>query len=163
MRKRSAWKLAFGGLMAALSMVIMCLGTLIPIATFVCPVLCCMIGSVVMRLCGKRIAFAWYMLLGLLLLVMCPDKEAAIVYILFGYYPMLKPIIDRARLRILLKFLYFNLFCLTVYLGFLHLFGLSTIIKEYAQLGIAGLVFMLIFGNVTFFLLDFLLKRIGQG
>ena len=45
---------ALGGVMAALAVVIMCLGGMIPLATFVCPVLCMLLLQFVFRLCGRR-------------------------------------------------------------------------------------------------------------
>ena len=46
--------------MAALAVVIMNLGGLIPIATFVCPMLCMVLLKVVLRMTTARIAWAWY-------------------------------------------------------------------------------------------------------
>ena len=40
MRRIAAKQVAFGGMMAALALVIMGLGGLIPVATYVCPMLC---------------------------------------------------------------------------------------------------------------------------
>ena len=39
-RRSPAFAVALGGMLAALAVVIMCLGGLIPVATFVCPMLC---------------------------------------------------------------------------------------------------------------------------
>ena len=38
--RKNARNVALGGMMAALAIVIMCMGGLIPVATFVCPMLC---------------------------------------------------------------------------------------------------------------------------
>ena len=81
MKRNSAQKIALGGLMAALAMVIMSLGGLIPFATFVCPMLCCMITKLVLSMCGKRIAWAWYGAVAILSVLMAPDKEAAAVFV----------------------------------------------------------------------------------
>ena len=43
MRTGEARLIAFGGMMAALAVVIMCLGGLIPVATFTVPVICMLI------------------------------------------------------------------------------------------------------------------------
>ena len=80
--------------MAALAVVIMSLGTLIPVATFVCPVLCMLILQLVLKLCGSRIAWAWYGAVAILSLLMAPDKEAAAVFLFLGYYPVVKPRMD---------------------------------------------------------------------
>ena len=64
--------MALGGVMAALAVVIMSMGTLIPIATYSCPVLCALLLQLVLKTCGSRIAWAWYgavTILSLLLLL----------------------------------------------------------------------------------------------
>ena len=84
-----------GGVFAALAVVIMNLGGLIPMATYVCPTLCMVILSFVHMACGRRIAWSWYAAVSILSLLMSPDKEAAAVFAFLGYYPILKPVFDR--------------------------------------------------------------------
>ena len=163
MRKGNAWYVAYGGVMAAVAMVIMFLGTLIPLATFVCPVLCCLIGASVLRLCGRRVSWAWYAALAILSLLLAPDKEAAVVYVMIGFYPMLKVFFDRLPLNVLFKLIYFNVAIAIFYLALMHLLGLSAVLAEYVALGMIGLLVMALAANVTFLLLDVLLKRILFG
>ena len=59
MRNNEAKSIALGGVLAALAVVIMCMGGLIPVATYVCPTLCMIALCFVVQLCGKRIAWAW--------------------------------------------------------------------------------------------------------
>ena len=75
--------------MAALAVVIMCMGGIIPMATYVCPMLCSLLLAVVLRLTGRRIAWAWYAAVSLLSLLLGPDKEAAAVFVFLGYYPII--------------------------------------------------------------------------
>ena len=42
-KRTPAANIALGGLLAALAVVIMGMGTLIPVATYVCPMVCCLI------------------------------------------------------------------------------------------------------------------------
>ena len=96
-KKTPASAVALGGVLAALAVVIMCLGTLIPIATYVCPAICMLLVQVVTKLCGRRIGWAWYGAVSVLSLLMAPDKEAAGVFLLLGYYPIIKPWIDSKK------------------------------------------------------------------
>ena len=89
MRRNSAKYIAMGGVFAALAVVIMCLGTIIPVATFVCPMACMVLLTVVYRLTGVRIAWAWYAAVSILSLLLGPDKEAASVSRLSSYYQAL--------------------------------------------------------------------------
>lgn len=157
-KRTSASQIAFGGLMAALAVVIMAMGTLIPVATYVCPVLCCMILQLVRKSCGDRIGWAWYGAVAILALILAPDKEAAAVFAAIGYYPILKPKLDGCKGKWLWKVLYFNSVILALYWCLMHILGMEQITSEFAGMGIAMTVLLLILGNVTFFLLDRLLE-----
>ena len=159
MKRNSAKEIAIGGLMAALAIVIMCLGGLIPFATFVCPMLCCLITKLVLQLCGKRIAWAWYGAVAILSVLMAPDKEAAAVFVFLGYYPIVKPWMDRQKLCWLWKGLLFNTAILLMYAILIHLLGLSYIAADYEEAGTVMTIVMLLLGNVTFFMLDLVLGR----
>lgn len=145
--------------MAALAIVIMCLGGLIPFATFVCPMLCCMITKLVLSMCGKRIAWAWYGAVAVLSVLMAPDKEAAAVFVFLGYYPIVKPWMDKQRLSWLWKGLLFNCAILLMYWLLIHILGLSEIANDYEEAGTVMTIVMLLLGNVTFFMLDLVLGR----
>ena len=152
-------KIAICGLTAALSIVIMCLGGFVPIATYICPVLCILIGNIIFKICGSRLAWTWYCAVCILSLFLSPDKEAAIVFVILGYYPYIKVHIEKCRLRFLLKLSFFNGVSLVLYWFMLILFGLNDVISEYSQLGVLWCVVLLILGNVTFLMLDKLLNR----
>lgn len=159
MKRNSAREIALGGLMAALAVVIMCLGGMLPFATFVCPMLCCILTKLVHAFCGRRIAWAWYGAVALLCVLISPDKEAAALFVFLGYYPIVKPWLDARRLPWLWKALLFNASILAMYALLLHVFGLSQIAQDYAELGTVMTAVMLIMGNITFFLLDVVLSR----
>ena len=147
--------IALGGVLAAVAIVIMCLGGLIPGATYICPVLCTLLGNMIQKLCGRRHAWEWYSAVSLLSILLTPDKEAAIVYILLGYYPYIKPYFDKFKFRIIFKFLYFNFITIIAYLFMLWVFGQIQILDESAILGTMGILIVLILANVTFLCLIF--------
>ncbi len=152
-------KMALGGILAALAVVIMSMGTLIPVATYVCPVLCMILLKIVLTACGKRTAWAWYGAVAILSLLLAPDKEAAGVFLFLGYYPIVKPGLDRRKLPWLWKGLLFNGSVLLLYWLLMHLFDMQQILEEFSDLGQAMTAVLLLLGNVTFFLLDVLLGR----
>lgn len=157
MRKTGAGEIAFGGVLAALAMVILCLGTLIPVATFICPMLCALLLAVVLGRCGRRIAWAWFGAVALLGVLLAPDKEAAAVFLFLGYYPIVKPRLDRCRLGLVWKLLLFNGATLVMYALLIFVLGMADIARELREAGAVLCAGMLILGNVTFFLLDRLL------
>lgn len=157
MRNSNAKVIALGGLLAAVALVILCLGGMIPLATYVCPMLCALVQYIVYRCCGRRIAWTWYVAVSLLALLLGPDKEAALVFVMLGYYPMVKPFFEKSRLSVLWKLLLFNGAVLVLYGLLLKLLGLDAVATETEELGKIGLVILLALGNAVFFLLDRLL------
>lgn len=157
-RKTPAAQVALGGVLAALAVVIMGLGTVIPIATYAAPMICAMVLQAVLKTCGKRIAWAWYGAVGILSALLAPDKEAAAVFLFLGYYPIVKPRLDKTKLKWLWKGLLFNGATLAMYWVLMHLLGMEALTQEFAEMGAAMTVVLLILGNVTFFLLDRLLS-----
>ena len=161
MRKTPAAVIAFGGMMAAVAVVIMNLVGLIPVATFVCPMLCMMILTLVVRFCGRRIGWAWYGAVSILSVLMAPDKEAAAIFAFLGYYPMIKPMLDKWKCGMILKFVFFNAVILLMYWLLINLFGFAQIAQEYNELGKAMTVVTLLMGNLIFYMLDRILGRIA--
>ena len=159
MRRNSAKQVAFGGILAALAVVFMGVGGLIPVATYVSPMLCMLILHLVSMTCGSRIGWAWYGAVAILSALMAPDKEAAAVFVFLGYYPILKPRMDRLKLPWLWKGLLFNAVILLTYWLLMRLFGFERLAAEFSEMGMVMTVLMLVLGNVTFFLLDKLLEK----
>ncbi len=157
---RNARQMALGGVLAALAVVIMTMGALIPFATYVCPMLCTVLLSYVCFFCGNRTGWAWYAAVVLLSLMLCPDKEAAAVFLGLGYYPIIKPKIEKAPLRWLWKALLFNSTAIVMYLALIYLFGMAYLLAEFMELGILGLAVTLLLANVCFFLLDRVLSML---
>lgn len=152
--------MALGGMLAALAVVIMSLGTVIPVATYVCPMLCALLLQGVLKTCGSRIAWAWYGAVALLSVLLAPDKEAAGVFVFLGYYPIVKPALDRKKGKWLWKGLLFNGSVCLLYFLLLRLLGLKQLTQEWSDMSVGMLAVLLILGNVTFFLLD---RLLGMG
>lgn len=162
MRQNDAKSIAIGGMMAAVAIVIMCLGGIIPIATYVCPMLGAILLAIVVRLCGKRIGWAWYAAVALLSLLLGPDKEAAIVFVFLGYYPIVKGWVDRRKLPFLWKLLIFNTAIAVMYALMIYLFRLEQVVQEFQGLGIVLTVITLVLGNAALFMLDLVLGRLSR-
>lgn len=157
--RNKASAIALGGVMAAVAIVIMALGGMIPMATFVCPMLCMLLLRLVAKQCGSRIGWAWYGAVAILSCLLSPDKEAAAVFAFLGYYPVIKPKMDTLPLSWLWKGLLFNVAILSMYGLLIYLFGMAQLIEEFAEMGKIMTVATLVLGNVTFFLLDKVLSK----
>ena len=158
-KRTPAYSMALGGVLAALAVVIMSFGTIIPVATYVCPAICRLLGQVVLKICGGRVAWAWYGAVALLSVLLAPDKEAAAVFAALGYYPMVKPRLEKRKLPWLWKAALFNAVILALYWLLIHLMGMDALAEEFAEAGAVMTVVMLVLGNVVFFLLDKVLSK----
>ena len=156
-KRTPASNMALGGVLAAVAVVIMALGTIIPVATYVCPMLCILVLRGVVKTCGKRIGWAWFGAVAILSLLLAPDKEAAAVFCAIGYYPMVKPSLDRRKLPWLWKGLLFNAAILSLYALLMYVLGMEQILRDFEGAGIALTAVTLLLGNVTFFMMDRLL------
>ncbi len=145
--------------MAAVALVIMCLGTLIPGATFVCPMLCILLARIVLEHCGSKITIAWYLAASILGLLLAPDKEAAAVFTALGYYPVIKPKMERWPLSWLWKLILFNTVTLLLYWLLIHIFGVAHLVEEFREMGTVVLIITLSLGNVCFVLVDIVLSK----
>ena len=142
-----------------MAVVLMSIGTVLPVATYAAPVLCMMVGQVVLKICGSRIAWAWYGAVAILSLLLAPDKEAAAVFLVLGYYPIVKPKLDGIKGKWLWKALLFNGTILLLYWILLKVIGMEQLLRDFEGMGLAMYAVLLILGNVTFFLLDVILGR----
>ena len=155
-------QIAFGGMMAALALVITSLGGLIPVATFVCPMVSMLILAFVTKMCGNRIGWAWYGAVAILGMLLGPDKEAAAVFVFLGFYPIIKPKFDGMKLGFLLKLILFNGLILTMYSLLIRVLGMDAIAAEYQEMGRIMTAVLLLLGNVNFVLIDQILGRFSK-
>ena len=146
-------------MLAALAVCILCLGSLIPINTYVSPMLCALLLQVILNICGRRLAAAWFAAVAILGLLLCPDREAAGVFLFLGEYPIVKQLLDGKKLSSLWKALYFNASVLLLYWLLLAVMGLPELHEEFQELGSVMLVILMLLGNGTFFLLDRVIEK----
>lgn len=156
-------QIALGGILGAVAMTILLFGGLIPASTYVCPVLCVIILQIVLSTCGKQIAWPWYFMISFLALLLGPDKEASVLLALLGYYPIIKPKMEKFPVPVVCKLVFFNAIILLMYTAVVALLGLEAIVVENTLIGYGSLVLMLVLGNATFFLLDTILTCFATG
>lgn len=159
MREKSR-RMALCGVMAALGVVIMLLGGVIPLATFCCPALAGLVLLPVMAECGRRMALGVYATVAVLGVLMGPDKESALLFAFLGYYPVLKVRLDRLTLRPLrlaAKLAVFNLAAGATLLTVTYLLGMDAVLAEYREMGRIGVIVFAVLANVTLLLYDRLL------
>lgn len=152
--------MAFGGMMAAVAVVIMNLGSLIPVNTYVCPVLCILMTNPVQERCGKRLAWCYFMSVAALSLLLAPDREAALVYAFLGYYPMIRHVFGKIRpgwLSLTAKVAYFTLAGTAAYVLTMFVLGAEGLLTHLGSAELALLVVTVVLWDVLFVLVDRLL------
>lgn len=158
MKGRKSWAMAYCGMAAALSVVLMLLGAVFPIAMFIAPAVASFLIATVCVECGKTMALTAYGAVSLLSLLFVPDKEVALVFVfLLGYYPLVKPKLERIRPKLLrgaCKLLLCNGAVLAMYGLVLLLVPAGSISQELRTTALAVSLATLAMGNVAFLLYD---------
>lgn len=149
-------KIAFCGVAAALSTVLMFLTGLIPVATYALPALSGLVSMVVVVELGVRWAWPVYGVTAVLSLLLAADKEAVTLFILFfGYYPILKAVLERLKKKAFvwaLKFLVFNAAMAAGFFAAIFILGVPE--ESFTVFGIYLPWVFLIAGNGVFLLYD---------
>ena len=162
MRRKRTAQLALASVLCALAVTVMMLGGLIPAATFCCPMLAGFLTIPILCECGAGMALCAWAAISILSCLLGPDKEAAAIYLFLGWYPVLRPKLEKLRqpLRFLLKLLIFNCAVFAVYSLLLFVLGLESLRAEFSDMGKIMLLVTLVLGNGIFILFDFVLPRL---
>ncbi len=153
---KQSMKLAFCGVIAALSTVLMFLTGLAPTATLALPAIAgCLLIPVVVE-AGLAWGAGVYGVCCVLSFLLAPDREAFLFYLLFfGYYPVLYAVLGRIRGRVLryaAKLLVFNAAVALEVLLSVYVLGVP--VESFFILGWIGPVVMWLLANVVFILYD---------
>ena len=150
--------------MCALSVVFMFLTGVFPYATYALPALAGMMLIVLVVETNTKWAFVAYVAISLISLLVAPDRMAVLLFIaFFGYYPILKSIIETKCRRIaewVLKILLFNAAVGGSYLMmqlFVKTDELWELLGEYGMIGVVGGIILL---NAVFVIYDLAVSRI---
>ena len=153
-------RIAFCGMAAGLSVVIMLLGGIIPIAVYTVPLICGLILLPVTVEFGKPSAWATFFAAAILALILDFDKEAAFFYLFIGYYPIIKWSIEKVRsvsLRTIIKVLIFTVSIVTMYLLLNLFFPMEAFMQEFHEMGTWMLFGLLVIFDISMLLYDRLL------
>lgn len=157
---KNSRKIALTGMLCALAAVFMMLGGTIPLATFCCPALAGLMLVPVFVECGEKLSWCAYAAIAALSLMLCPDKEAALLFVFLGYYPILRWRLEQIRagaLRVIAKLGVFNLAVGLTYLLLIFLLRMDRLLQEYREMGFILTAACLVLGNITLLVYDKLL------
>lgn len=158
MKKNTSY-IALCGITAALVTAVMT-AAYFPFLTYAIPAIAGALIMIPLTEAGKRYAAGTYIVTAFLVMLFA-ENEAKLMYVcLFGYYPVLKAVLEKIRFRAveyILKFAVFNIAVTAVYLLFSRLF---TDIEGIGDYGKYGIIVLYALGNSAFWLYDICLTRL---
>ena len=160
---KSARKIALAGMMCALASVLMMMGGLIPLNTFVSPMLAGLVLVPIFVECGTKWGFMAYAVIAALSLMLCPDKESAMLFVFMGHYPLVRWKLDQIRsraLRILARLGIFNVCVGAMYAVLFFLLGMDQLMQEYREMGMVMTIACLVIGNICLLIYDRLIAML---
>ena len=151
MRDKSK-RIALCGMLCAMSTLLMLLGGAIPYGTYIVPVISGVVLIPVLREYGAGQMLMLWAAISLLSLILVPDKEMALMFVLLlGWYPAIKPVLDKLP-RIIMYIFKLVIFNAAIALIYTMLIFVLNIPQE--SEGIVLVAITLVLGNVTFLIYD---------
>lgn len=155
-------KCAIGGIVAALSLVMLISVAIIPFLTYALPAAAGILIVLMVIEIDKKWAFGVYCAVAILGVLLVPNKEVAAMYLaFFGYYPIIKAVFENklpAWLSWILKTLSFLATMAGSYFVLIKLFGLE--IDEMEEYGLIAIPILLGSGLLAFIIYDIALTKI---
>lgn len=159
---RHSAKVALGGIIAALSLTLLVVVSLFPFMTYALPAIASALLCLIVIEIGKKWAFGVYAAVGILAMLLGPDKEVAMLYCtFFGYYPILKALLESHLPRwgdMLVKLLVFCGTMLGSYYLMIRFMGIQ--FEDLDSLGIWAIPILLALGLFAFVCYDFALTQL---
>jgi hypothetical protein len=154
-------RVAVSGMMVALATAILLMGGVIPAATFAGPALAGLLLIPVLAEGGRRMALGAWLAISALSLMLCADKEAALLFAFLGWYPAMKWTLE-SKLpgwkSLPVKLLLWNACAGAMAALIFFVFRMDQVIAEYREMSRVMLVAFILLANVTLVLYDRLLN-----
>lgn len=155
-------KCAIGGIVSALSLVLMISVAIIPFLTYALPAVAGIFIVFIVVEIDKKWAFGVFSAVSVLAFLLVPDKEVAMMYIaFFGYYPIIKAVLESklpTPVYWIVKVAVFNLTMVAAYLILIYLMGIT--VDEIEEYGSVAVPMLLGAGSIAFVAYDIALTRI---
>lgn len=160
---KSVKKVALGGMVAALCIVLMMLTGLLPMAEFALPALAGVLLIMLVVEISPKWAFLVYLAVAILSLLLAPSKDSAVFFTAFlGWYPIAKSKLENIKKPVLewvWKVLIFNISIGAGLAAAVYMFRLSDYV-EILQDSVWMLVLGWLFLNAVFVIYDIALTRL---
>ena len=144
-------------MLCALAVAFLWVSGVIPLSTYAWPILASATLLPAREECRKSYAWSCFAAAAVLGLLLCADKEAALVFCFLGYYPLVKPNLDAISskaLRLLAKLG-------VMYALIIFVFKLPAIVQEFSESAAWLLWATAAMGLLLFFVYDLLIDRLA--
>lgn len=162
--KQQTRELALCGVFCALAAALLWMSGILPLATYGWPILASFTLLPVREECRRGYAWSCFAASAVLGLLLCANKEAALVFCFLGYYPLLKPQLDGILLRALrvpAKLLLCIAAMGTMYALILFVFQLPAVVQEFSETAPWLLWATAATGLLLFFVYDLAVGRLA--
>lgn len=152
---RESRKIACCGMMSALSVVLMVIGSVLGLGMYASPIMAGLCLLPIGREYGRKYQIAMWLSVSLLCFILVQGVEQNLMYFaVFGAYPVFRPLLERIdrRMRLFVKLLCFNAVVIA-----LETLIVTVLVPEI--MNAAMIITLLIMGNVIFILYDFMMPR----
>ena len=160
MKKTS--KITFSAIMAALAVTVMLL-SFFPYLTYAIPAIASAFIMVVVIEIDIKWASLSYLASALISLFL-PEPESKLLFVFFfGFYPILKAVIEKFRkpkIEWIFKILLFNICVVIIYFAFAAVINLS--LDDFGALGKYGVWVLWFLGNIVFVIYDIAVSRLAM-
>ncbi len=160
--KTNSKNIALGGVVAALSLVLMFLTSVLPFGVYAFPTFAGILLVVIVIEIGYSWAVSVFVVVALLSFLFVANKEAALYYAAFlGFYPIIKSLLERINKKWLCYLLKFSIFNICVIIAFyIGIAVLSIPSESFKLFGLYLPWLFLIIGNIFFILYDVCVTRL---
>ena len=149
---KKSWRVALGGLIVALIVIIMFLSSLFPYVSIAIPAIASFFIAIAIIELGVRNSALIFLASSILVALLIPNLEAKLLYItFFGYYPIVKYLIEakfKIILQWILKIIFFNYAFATTYFVAANFINIPSNLLKY------GMIVLLIVSNIVFIIFD---------
>ncbi len=156
-----SYRIALGGIIASLCILCMFLTGVIPMFYLLLPMAASGLIYIMALETSPYWGFLTYVSVGLLSLIITPNKDAALVFLLFfGYYPLLRPKIDQKLMKLvafLLRLGIFNAAVMVFFWGSVYLLGADELLESLGDYGKYGGYILLGVANLMFLSYDYII------
>ena len=163
--REKTYRTAFGGIISALALTFLFLGSVFPFADIAGPAF----ASLCVLLTGLefsgRFSLGVYASVSVLAFILVPDKESVLLFIFFfGWFPILKKAADSHMRRLpglLVKLTAFNLSIVLMYWLILKVFVIESVADEFSDYSTAMYFLIMILANITVIILDYAFSKVA--